>query len=68
MNLRKAFGISVLLAAGVAGLSVSQVGAQGKAEMEFVTTSLQPFADFFNPLVTRYNAANPSQNLRCSRV
>lgn len=64
MNLRKAFGISVLLAAGVAGLSVSQVGAQSKQDMEFVTTSLQPFADFFNPLVTRYNAANPSQNLK----
>ncbi|MFN3265779.1 MAG: ABC transporter substrate-binding protein [Deinococcales bacterium] len=64
MNLRKAFGVSVLLATGVAGLSVSQVGAQSKLELEFVTTSLQPFADFFNPLVTRYNAANPSQNLK----
>ena len=51
MNLRKAFGVSLVLAAGVAGLS--QVGAQEKAQMEFVTTSLQPFADFFNPLVAK---------------
>ncbi len=64
MNIRKAFGISVLLAAGVAGLSFSQVGAQDKLQMEFVTTSLQPFADFFNPLVTKYNAANGNQNLK----
>jgi putative chitobiose transport system substrate-binding protein len=64
MNLRKAFGVSLALAAGVAGLSVSQVGAQEKAQMEFVTTSLTPFADFFNPLVAKYNTNNPSQNLK----
>ncbi len=64
MNLRKAFGVSLALAAGVAGLSVSQVGAQEKLQMEFVTTSLQPFADFFNPLVTKYNANNTGQNLK----
>jgi putative chitobiose transport system substrate-binding protein len=64
MNIRKAFGVSLALAAAVAGLSVSQVGAQDKAQMEFVTTSLQPFADFFNPLVIKYNAANANQNLK----
>jgi putative chitobiose transport system substrate-binding protein len=64
MNLRKAFGISLALAAGVAGLSFSQVGAQEKTQMEFVTTSLTPFADFFNPLVAKYNTNNPSQNLK----
>ncbi len=64
MNIRKAFGVSLALAATVAGLSVSQVGAQDKAQMEFVTTSLQPFADFFNPLVEKYNTKNPSQNLK----
>ncbi len=64
MNIKKAFGISLALAAGVAGLSFSQVGAQEKLQLEFVTTSLQPFADFFNPLVTKYNAANLNQNLK----
>jgi putative chitobiose transport system substrate-binding protein len=64
MNLKKAFGVTLAAAAGIAGLSLSSVGAQQKAQMEFVTTSLQPFADFFNPLVERYNAANPSQNLK----
>jgi putative chitobiose transport system substrate-binding protein len=64
MNLKKAFGITVAIAAGAAALSVSQVGAQQKVQLEFVTTSLQPFADFFNPLVEKYNTANPSQNLK----
>ncbi len=64
MNLQRAFGLTVAVAAGIAGLSLSQVGAQQKAPLEFVTTSLQPFADYFNPLVERYNAANPAQNLK----
>ncbi len=65
MNLRKAFGITAtVLVAGVAALSVSQVSAQQKTQLEFVTTSLQPFEDYFKPLVERYNAANPSQNLK----
>jgi putative chitobiose transport system substrate-binding protein len=64
MNVKKALGITVALAASVAALSVSQVGAQQKAQLEFVTTSLQPFADYFNPLVDRYNASNPTQNLK----
>lgn len=64
MNLKKAFGLTVAVAAGITGLSLSQVGAQQKAQLEFVTTSLQPFADYFNPLVERYNASNTSQNLK----
>jgi putative chitobiose transport system substrate-binding protein len=64
MNVKKALGLTIALAAGVAALSVTQVGAQQKAQLEFVTTSLQPFADYFNPMVERYNAANPAQNLK----
>lgn len=64
MNLKKAFGLTVAVAAGITGLSLSQVGAQQKAQLEFVTTSLQPFADYFNPLVERYNTGNPAQNLK----
>jgi putative chitobiose transport system substrate-binding protein len=64
MNVKKAFGLTLALAAGAAGLSLSQVGAQQKLQLEFVTTSLQPFADYFNPLVERYNGANAAQNLK----
>ena len=64
MNVKKAFGLTVAVAAGITGLSLSQVGAQQKAQLEFVTTSLQPFADYFNPLVERYNTGNPAQNLK----
>ena len=64
MNLKRAFGLTVAVAAGITGLSLSQVGAQQKAQLEFVTTSLQPFADYFNPLTERYNTGNPAQNLK----
>jgi putative chitobiose transport system substrate-binding protein len=60
-KLQKAFGAVAVLAVGVA---LSQSAAQEKQQLEFVTTALQPFADYFNPMVERYNKANPSQNLK----
>ncbi len=60
-KLQKAFGAAAILAAGVA---LSQSAAQEKQQLEFMTTSLQPFADYFNPMVERYNKANSSQNLK----
>ena len=64
MKLSTIFGAGLVLTAGVVALSLSQVGAQDKKQLEFVTTNLQSFADFFNPLVEKYNKANPAQNLK----
>jgi len=52
------------VALAVAGATLAVVQAQGKTQMEFYTTSLQTFADFFNPLVDRYEKANASVNLK----
>jgi putative chitobiose transport system substrate-binding protein len=47
--------LTIGLAAGAAGvLALTGALAQGKQQLEFFTTSLQPFADFFTPLVDSY--------------
>jgi putative chitobiose transport system substrate-binding protein len=64
MKFSKIFGAGLVFTTSIAALSLFTVGAQEKKQLEFVTTSLQSFADFFNPLVEKYNKANPAQNLK----
>ena len=60
--MRKPVLITAALAAAAVA-AVSTVTAQNR-QLEFVTTSLQPFADFFNPLVERYQRSNSGTSLK----
>ncbi|GEM85915.1 ABC transporter substrate-binding protein [Meiothermus granaticius] len=51
----------------VFGLSIGLIGvpsALAQRTLEFVTTNLQTFADFFNPLMERFQKANPGLSLK----
>jgi putative chitobiose transport system substrate-binding protein len=49
---------------GIAGVGLMGVTAQSSKQLEFYTTNLTPFGDFFNPLVERYQRANPGNSLK----
>jgi len=53
-----------LLFWGITGLLWLLPGALAQRPMEFVTTNLQTFADFFKPLVERYQKANAGVTLK----
>jgi putative chitobiose transport system substrate-binding protein len=53
-----------LLIFGITGVLVLAPAALAQRSLEFVTTNLQTFADFFNPLVERYQKANPGVSLK----
>ena len=48
---------------GATAAALSTVIAQNR-QLEFVTTSLQPFADYFTPLVDKYQKANAGASLK----
>lgn len=53
-----------LLALGITGALSLLPAALAQRQLEFVTTNLQTFADFFNPLTDRYQKANPGSTLK----
>ncbi len=64
--MKKALSITTALAVTGAAITIGAltgVSAQNR-QLEFVTTSLQPFADFFNPLVEKYQGANAGSALK----
>jgi putative chitobiose transport system substrate-binding protein len=61
--MKKHILLAAVVALATAGLTLTTQAQTGK-QLEFYTTSLTPFADFFNPLVERYQKANAGSTLK----